>query len=648
MKSIATSLIAFFAIVSVNAQVPRFTKMSLFPIASTLLTNAIYENGKFIAVGDNAIAYSADEGETWLDGVGYPRIPYKAVIYGNGLFIAMGTGRQFASSADGVNWTLRDLPTSLDIGSLAFGNGTFAAAGPSGGFSSSDGISWSSVSQYASKVAFANGTFIFYVKNLLTPPNLSGYVLWMILDCVSTGTGFVCSTAWEKTGVPPGYCNYTSLDGQLWSISSPSDGSRFVALSPLYVIRGTVVGYSSLGGNLFGVLDFPQSSYDVPPTGNGFYAASDQTVICVGNNAIWRGPELGSWKRVAAPTEIPIVSGSAKGSLFVGIGNTNSGGTLVPRIIIATNGLPSTIQINAPGGSGALSAVRYADGKFVAVGQGGTVIRSSDGTNWTRRLSNTTSDLYDLVFRNGSWVAVGDAGKIVTSSDTSVFSLRSSGTEVPIFGITYGANQFVAVGKDGLILNSANGTDWSANGTDEARDLYSVAYGNNRFIAVGTNGIVHVSTNAVQWQATTIPNVTAFRRVTFGNGYFVALTSTNNMLFASKDGFNWSSAQISDVNLYGLDFSDNELWLTGEKSTIYKTSLGHAFAPTLRGEFDSKKGFVLTVQPAALGTYQIESTASLSPSTWFPVTTFNDIEAATSWTDTNSQTAARFYRVVRE
>jgi hypothetical protein len=272
-----------------------------------------------------------------------------------------------------------------------------------------------------------------------------------------------------------------------------------------------------------------------------------------------------------------------------------------------------------------------------------------DGTNWTRRLSNTTSDLYDLAYNDGIWVAVGNAGKIITSSTASTFNLRYSGTELAIFGITFGGGQFVAVGKDGLVLSSPNGTEWSVTGTEQAQDLTSVAYGNGRFVAVGTNGIVQVSTNSTDWQPITTPAVTGFRRVAFGNGYFVAIpaAATNNTIFASKEGLSWTPCQVSEAKPVGVDFSDGELWLTGENSTIWRTSLGHAFAPTLNaGKNDN--GFVLTVRPAASGNYQIEAASSISPANWSLLTTLTNIDVLTTWTDTNIPKGAKFYRAIRQ
>jgi hypothetical protein len=646
MKSLLRCLLSLLATIAATAQVPEFTKVSVFPIGSTTFVSGTYGVGKFVAVTTNAIAYSQDGGTTWLPAKNYPFIQYRAVLFGGGRFVAVGVGQQTAISEDGRTWSSVTLPASQNFSSLAYGNNTFAVAGDARGFST-DGRSWSFTVGNDADVVFGNGKFLFSRDVTGLPTSISNYFTWVggwfggFRQLAVRTNMFVCIGVY-RTKPPNSYTSdslFYSTDGALWSGGTVDLGSKYT----LYQVQD---GYVETGYKFYlpdgGTSEFP------PNQTCGAFAWDKTNVLAFCTTTNYMYSPNRSWLQISSPPEIRIAAAAANGRLFIGVGATNSNGTMVPNILIATNGLPAMISIPAPSGSGLLTSVRYADGKFVATGKGGTIIRSGDGTSWTRRLSNTMSDLDDLAFGNGIWVAVGDAGKITTSSDTSVFSLRSSGTEVAIFGVIYGTNQFVAVGKDGLIVTSRNGLDWSATGTDEARDLYSIAYGNNRYVAVGTNGIVHVSTNAVQWQTTTIPNVTAFRRVAFGNGSFVALTSTNNFLYASKDGLNWTSTQISDVNLYGLDFSDDELWLTGEKSAIYKTSLSPALAPTVHGELNAQKQFVLTLQPATPANYQIESTSSLSTPTWEPLTTLINIQSATDWTDTNSPLTTKFYRVLRQ
>ena len=57
----------------------------------------------------------------------------------------------------------------------------------------------------------------------------------------------------------------------------------------------------------------------------------------------------------------------------------------------------------------------YGNSLFVAVGDGGVILTSPDGVNWTARVSGTYNSLFGVTYGNGTFVAVGDGGTILTS-----------------------------------------------------------------------------------------------------------------------------------------------------------------------------------------------------------------------------------------
>ena len=64
---------------------------------------------------------------------------------------------------------------------------------------------------------------------------------------------------------------------------------------------------------------------------------------------------------------------------------------------------------------GYMNSVSYGNNMWVAVGKSGTILTSSNGTSWIKRISNTRNYLASVVYGNGIWVAVGDSGIILTS-----------------------------------------------------------------------------------------------------------------------------------------------------------------------------------------------------------------------------------------
>ena len=100
--------------------------------------------------------------------------------------------------------------------------------------------------------------------------------------------------------------------------------------------------------------------------------------------------------------------------------------------------------------------------KFMAVGDSGTVLTSSDGKSWTIRDSGTSQSLYSITIRDNdvSYLAVGNLGKVLTSSDGIAWISKSSGTTQNLREVTYSNSNFVAVGGYGTIITSTDGNNW--------------------------------------------------------------------------------------------------------------------------------------------------------------------------------------------
>ena len=145
---------------------------------STFGTEAIdaiaYGDGKFVAVGDNKIAYSSD-GASWtaVSNSTFRQWEFESIAYGDGKFVAGAStlgGGKIAYSADGVNWTVAadsGFGTSLSIRDIAYGGGRFVAVGNRRMANSTNGISWTSVTDTGISigweiygVAYGGGRFV--------------------------------------------------------------------------------------------------------------------------------------------------------------------------------------------------------------------------------------------------------------------------------------------------------------------------------------------------------------------------------------------------------------------------------------------------------------------------------------------------------
>ena len=126
------------------------------------------------------------------------------------------------------------------------------------------------------------------------------------------------------------------------------------------------------------------------------------------------------------------------------------------------------------------------DSQWVAVGDGGRVLTSPDGTTWSLGTSNTPQNLQGITRGSTVFVAVGDSGTVITSVDGVSWTAQSiSGTNLN--AVTAGA-QFVAVGDNGVIFTSVDGTTWLPQSSGTSSNLYAVTRRGSGYSAVGAAG----------------------------------------------------------------------------------------------------------------------------------------------------------------
>ena len=125
---------------------------------------------------------------------------------------------------------------------------------------------------------------------------------------------------------------------------------------------------------------------------------------------------------------------------------------------------------------------------FVAVGQNGTILRSTNnGASWDNETCQVFKDLNAVGYGNSTFVAVGDSGRIIKSTDNaSSWENSTSGTSRTLRGVTYGNSNFVAVGDYRNVLSSTHGSSWTTRDSlNSSYTLYGVTYGNSTFAGVG-------------------------------------------------------------------------------------------------------------------------------------------------------------------
>ncbi|CAG7636807.1 hypothetical protein PAESOLCIP111_03786 [Paenibacillus solanacearum] len=235
-------------------------------------------------------------------------------------------------------------------------------------------------------------------------------------------------------------------------------------------------------------------------------------------------------------------------SLFVAVG---AGGT----ILTSTNG-SSWMKQNS-GVMEQFNAVTYGNGKFVAVGMNGLVAYSINGVQWvTGTIALDTPTLTSVSYGHGVFVAVGDGG----NDDGRLYSLPESAfsgagslslvtwtdhsavlISTPFYDVDFDGTRFMAMGMIGATYISDNGTDWVGL-TNDISDFYQGRYleDTNQSVAIG---------------------------ISFGS------TTGIVSLFNHNTGSSWF--RESNIGLYSMAYANGKYMAVGDNGTYVEFTISY-------------------------------------------------------------------------
>ncbi len=220
-----------------------------------------------------------------------------------------------------------------------------------------------------------------------------------------------------------------------------------------------------------------------------------------------------------------------------------------------------------------LNAIAFGNNIVVAAGNGGALLKSTDGTTFVPQALDVRFQINDIVFANNTFVAVGEKGRIITSTDGSNWQSRVSGTGTPIYCVTYGGGQFVAGGNLGRIFTSPDGIIWTQRERVSTTYLYDISWGNGVFVAVGNasgDEYAFVSSDGITWTEHVLPTGQSYSGICFGNGKFLAGGRDGEILI-SADGITWDSQSLpKSDSVQELLFADGH-YLALSAYSLYKS-----------------------------------------------------------------------------
>ncbi len=234
--------------------------------------------------------------------------------------------------------------------------------------------------------------------------------------------------------------------------------------------------------------------------------------------------------------------------------------------------------------------VAQGNGRFVAVGEGGTILSSTNGVNWTAHRLRTAVPISGIAFGNGLFVAVGD-GNVLTSIDGVEWTPRVARVDLLLSSVAFGNGRFVVAGLD-TILTSTDGLTWTeANLTfNVAREFRDVTFGGGLFVAVGQGygyyPAIWTSVDGVQWSPISDGPRNELESVAYGNGQFVAVGDEGD-IYTSPDGAFWIGRNSTvSSRLLGVTFGNNRYVVVGTRGRILSSPNGITWTKETSGTPD--------------------------------------------------------------
>lgn len=221
-------------------------------------------------------------------------------------------------------------------------------------------------------------------------------------------------------------------------------------------------------------------------------------------------------------------------------------------------------------------------GLFIAVGNSGTILTSTNGSQWYSRDSSTTSNLYDSAIDTGNIVAIGPGESVVSTNGTTWAQTAGNpnGGCVKIF-LEWSGQVLQAPSYSSWVSTSSNyGASWG--GTNPSFNAYAGDRGdsdNFREIYAGANGVIRYPQNGGSWYTVstwgTKPTIRDIRN--FGAGDFLCV-GDNGFVGRSTDTMgttmDWVAIDIGTTeNLTWCGKSSNGTYaIVGANGTLYTST----------------------------------------------------------------------------
>ena len=204
-----------------------------------------------------------------------------------------------------------------------------------------------------------------------------------------------------------------------------------------------------------------------------------------------------------------------------------------------------------------LNDITFGNSGFVAVGNYGTILSSSDGVDWVaRRLPESNPDLISIEYGNGIYLVLTSDASVFRSADAERWQTAGTVAAGNDARLRFLNDSFVTLHQN-AILRSVDGVQWMENRVDQMETIHDLAYGDGAYWLAGMelgsiNLILGTSSDLISWEFAEIPvKLRTIRSVSvLREGKTAALITTQadkfaySTLWVLEKGGDWTGTQI--------------------------------------------------------------------------------------------------------
>jgi len=523
----------------------------------------------FVTVGintsSNGIIYTSTDGTTW-NSVNISSGRLLSVAYSEklDLFVAVGENGNILTSADGSSWTTRSSGVTTYFRYVSYepsieqfiisSNNTFL-------LTSSNGINWSVLNidvRILRLRQYRNSMFLGINSDgkIFSSLNLTNW------NEVGSFT-FLTTINWGDLLFTPqtGFVFVVSENGSIFRSGNGEDWENISYWGQN--ARAHWTGVKKFNNKLFCYGQCVSGSSSSAPIWGAWSIYSEQ-------NGTWEDHKTGyignvtdieyveELNRYIFIGDCGVLEGNGRSIIYFDYDNF-----WIPNITLQTTNMKSMAHSKSLG-------------LFVAVGENGTILTSSDGSDWTSQTSGVSVTLNKIIWINNlsKFVIVGNSGTLLTSSDGITWESVNLNTLTNIITVAYSNDlgQIVAINSNRQIFISADSETWSLReSNDSLSNCVNLYYIEDLglFVFVGYK-YIRISSDAIHWNTYNVLYTNGIfydeeEKVMYSVGHDAVLLK---IYFDFKNNMTNYLSSDSDMNFI-LDKDGNELVLSCERGTVY-------------------------------------------------------------------------------